>query len=66
MVSGQDGEALPAVDEIVAVTGFRSERSIALELHLALDPGAECPPALAPLIDPADYSCDTVRLHGAY
>ena len=31
----------------------------------ALDPALECPPALAPLIDPNLHSCGTVRPHGA-
>jgi hypothetical protein len=65
VVTSQDGCALPAVDEIVAVTGFRPDLCIVSELRLALDPGVESPPALAPLIDPTYYSCDTVRLHGA-
>ena len=35
------------------------------ELRLALDPALECPPELAPLIDPNEHSCGTVRPHGA-
>jgi hypothetical protein len=35
------------------------------ELRVALDPALECPPALAPLIDPNVHSCGTVRPHGA-
>ena len=35
------------------------------ELRLALDPALECPPTLAPLIDPNLHSCGTVRPHGA-
>ena len=35
------------------------------ELRIALDPALECPPELAPLIDPNLHSCGTVRPHGA-
>ena len=34
-------------------------------MRIALDPALECPPALAPLIDPNEHSCGTVRPHGA-
>ncbi len=32
---------------------------------MRLDPALECPVALAPLIDPNEHSCGTVRPHGA-
>jgi hypothetical protein len=35
------------------------------EVRMALDPALECPPSLAPLIDPNLHSCGTVRPHGA-
>lgn len=35
------------------------------ELCLSLDPALECPTILAPLIDPNEHSCGTVRPHGA-
>ena len=35
------------------------------ELRLSLDPALECPPILAPLIDPNEHSCGSVRPHGA-
>ena len=35
------------------------------ELRISLDPALECPPILAPLIDPNLHSCGTVRPHGA-
>jgi hypothetical protein len=35
------------------------------ELRIRLDPAIECPIALAPLIDPNEHSCGTVRPHGA-
>ena len=53
------------VDELIVATGFRPDFSFAHELRLALDPALECPTALAPLIDPNEHSCGTVRPHGA-
>ena len=53
------------VDELIVATGFRPELGFLRELRLALDPALECPPALAPLIDPNEHSCGTVRPHGA-
>ena len=35
------------------------------EVRLSLDPAVECPPILAPLVDPNLHSCGTVRPHGA-
>jgi len=52
-------------DELIVATGFRPELGFLSELRLALDPALECPPALAPLIDPNMHSCGTVRPHGA-
>lgn len=53
------------VDELVIATGFRPDLSLFRELRVALDPALECPPVLAPLIDPNQHSCGTVRPHGA-
>jgi thioredoxin reductase len=53
------------VDELIVATGFRPDLSFLRELRLALDPALECPPVLAPLIDPNLHSCGTVRPHGA-
>lgn len=58
-----DGRTL-AVDRIVAATGFRPDHSIADELRLDLDPALGCTRALAPLIDPNEHSCGSVRPHG--
>jgi thioredoxin reductase len=52
-------------DELIVATGFRPDLGFLSELRLALDPALECPPALAPLIDPNEHSCGTVRPHGA-
>jgi thioredoxin reductase len=53
------------VDELIVATGFRPDLDFVRELRIALDPTIECPPALAPLIDPNEHSCGTVRPHGA-
>ncbi len=53
------------VDELIVSTGFRPDLSILGELRLGLDPALDCPIALAPLIDPNEHSCGTVRPHGA-
>ncbi len=51
--------------ELIVATGFRPHLALLRELRVALDPALECPPALAPLIDPNVHSCGTVRPHGA-
>ncbi|MGY3080896.1 hypothetical protein ACVWZZ_007304 [Bradyrhizobium sp. LM6.10] len=53
------------VDELIVSTGFRPDFSFLSELRLRLDPAIEAPVALAPLIDPNEHSCGTVRPHGA-
>ena len=53
------------VDELIVATGFRPDLSFLRELRISLDPALECPPTLAPLIDPNLHSCGTVRPHGA-
>jgi len=53
------------VDELVVATGFRPDLSFLGEIRLRLDPAIEAPIALAPLIDPNQHSCGTVRPHGA-
>ena len=53
------------VNELVVATGFRPDLDFLRELRLSLDPALECPPILAPMIDPNVHSCGTVRPHGA-
>jgi glycine/D-amino acid oxidase-like deaminating enzyme len=53
------------VDELIVATGFRPDLSFLREIRLRLDPAIEAPMALAPLIDPNEHSCGTVRPHGA-
>jgi Pyridine nucleotide-disulphide oxidoreductase len=64
VVGGGDGHQL-VVDELIVATGFRPDLDFVRELRIALDPSIECPVALAPLIDPNQHSCGTVRPHGA-
>lgn len=52
-------------DELIVATGFRPDLSFLREVRLHLDPAIEAPVALAPLIDPNEHSCGTVRPHGA-
>jgi thioredoxin reductase len=54
-----------SVDELIVATGLRPNLSFLSELRLGLDPSLDCPIALAPLIDPNEHSCGTVRPHGA-
>jgi thioredoxin reductase len=65
LVVHAEDEVLPAVDEIIATTGFRPDTEILRELRLDLDAIVESPAALAPLIDPSVHSCGTVPPHGA-
>ncbi len=62
--SGCCGRHLVA-DELIIATGFRPDLSFLSEIRLRLDPAIEAPFALAPLIDPNEHSCGTVRPHGA-
>jgi hypothetical protein len=52
-------------DELIVATGFRPDLFCLRELRLALDPALDSALALAPLIDPNEHSCGTVRPHGA-
>ena len=64
--SGSNGSRRQvSVDELIVATGFRPDLDFVRELRIELDPAIECPVALAPLIDPNEHSCGTVRPHGA-
>jgi hypothetical protein len=58
-------QLLPPVDEIIVATGFRPDLSLLAELRIALDPATQSAVLLAPMIDPNEHSCGTVRPHGA-
>jgi thioredoxin reductase len=65
LVSDDERNQTVTVDEFVVATGFRPDLGPLRELRVELDPALECPPSLAPLIDPIIHSCGTVRPHGA-
>lgn len=66
IIGEHDGaQATIAADEMVVATGLRPDLSILSELRTDLDAALDCPRALAPLIDPNEHSCGTVRPHGA-
>ncbi|NMZ33844.1 FAD-dependent oxidoreductase [Pseudomonas proteolytica] len=58
-------QILPPVDQIIVATGFRPDMSLLAELRIALDPATQSAVLLAPMIDPNEHSCGTVRPHGA-
>ena len=63
---GPDGSParIDAVDEIIVSAGCRPDLSLSSEIRVKLDPWLESTEALAPLIDPNEHSCGTVRPHG--
>jgi thioredoxin reductase len=64
-VTGQAGSTpIDGIDEIIAATGARPDLSLSRELRVRNDPWLESTDALAPLIDPNEHSCGTVRPHG--
>ena len=65
VASGSVGaEVTLVVDVVVRASGFRPDHSLGSELRLDLDYTLESAAALAPLIDPNEHSCGTVRPHG--
>lgn len=56
--------SLDAVDVLVVATGSRPDHGLSRELRTRFDPWLESTEALAPLIDPNEHSCGTVRPHG--
>ncbi|MGE7648787.1 NAD(P)-binding domain-containing protein [Peribacillus frigoritolerans] len=52
------------IDEMVVGTGFRPDTSFLNEIRINLDSAVESIDTLAPLIDPNNHSCGTVRPHG--
>lgn len=55
---------LTGFDELIVNAGSRPDFSINNELRLSIDNVTESVQALAPLIDPNEHSCGTVRAHG--
>ncbi|CAN7597440.1 NAD(P)-binding domain-containing protein [Massilia sp. LjRoot122] len=58
------GHTIDGIDEIVCATGARPDLALTRELRVRLDPWLESTDALAPLIDPNEHSCGSVRPHG--
>ncbi|MFD3163269.1 NAD(P)-binding domain-containing protein [Herpetosiphon sp. NSE202] len=58
-------QQLTGFDQVIATTGFRPDLAMLSEVRLELDSAVESPRVLAPLIDPNEHSCGTVRPHGA-
>ena len=57
-------KVLTGFEELIVNTGNRPDLSINSELRLSIDSATESVQALAPLIDPNEHSCGTVRAHG--
>lgn len=66
IVSNVAGEEVALVDEVIVATGARPDLDLLREVRLDLDPALESPRVLAPLIDPNEHSCGSVRPHGAF
>lgn len=63
-VASDAGASIGGIDEIIAATGARPNLDITRELRVRHDPWLESTDLLAPLIDPNEHSCGTVRPHG--
>ncbi|WP_308600984.1 hypothetical protein [Massilia sp. Dwa41.01b] len=63
-VRGEEAAVIEGIDEIIAATGARPNLDITRELRVRHDPWLESTDLLAPLIDPNEHSCGTVRPHG--
>jgi hypothetical protein len=57
-------DSIDAVDQIVGATGARPNLAITSELRTRHDPWLDSTEQLAPLIDPNEHSCGSVRPHG--
>ncbi|MFG3613362.1 NAD(P)-binding domain-containing protein [Rummeliibacillus stabekisii] len=66
LVGRYEGEmtVIKGIDELIVNAGNRPDFSIEQEVRLSIDPATESVAALAPLIDPNEHSCGTVRAHG--
>ena len=64
MPDNPDVPAVLGVDEIIGATGARPDHHITNELRTQHDAWLESTVQLAPLIDPNEHSCGTVRPHG--
>ena len=68
VVTGEplDGPApvIDGIDLIICAAGARPDLALTRELRVRHDPWLESTDALAPLIDPNEHSCGSVRPHG--
>lgn len=66
IANGPGGEprVIERIARIIAATGARPDLALIRELRVRHDPWLESTDALAPLIDPNEHSCGTVRPHG--
>lgn len=68
VVTGEpvDGTAplIDGIDRIICAAGARPDLALTRELRVRYDPWLESTDALAPLIDPNEHSCGSVRPHG--
>jgi hypothetical protein len=55
---------IDGIDRIICAAGARPDLALTRELRVRHDPWLESTDALAPLIDPNEHSCGTVRPHG--
>lgn len=55
---------LEGFDRLIVNTGSRPDYTMNAELRYDIDPATESVTALAPLIDPNEHSCGTVKPHG--
>lgn len=63
-VRADSGATIDGIGEIIAATGARPNLDMTRELRVRHDPWLESTDLLAPLIDPNEHSCGTVRPHG--
>jgi hypothetical protein len=61
---GGEVPVIDGIDRIVCSAGARPDLALTRELRVRHDPWLESTDALAPLIDPNEHSCGSVRPHG--
>lgn len=62
--NGGTAPVIDGIERIVCAAGARPDLALTRELRVRHDPWLESTDALAPLIDPNEHSCGTVRPHG--
>ncbi|MEK3915657.1 NAD(P)-binding domain-containing protein [Paenibacillus sp. FSL H7-0331] len=64
VIGAGKADKIVGVDEIISNTGSRPDFAFLRELRINIDAAIESVVELAPLIDPNEHSCGTVRPHG--